>query len=123
MKKMLLLGAALMALSFVPANAAPGNGCSASGGATNVATTCSYVASGGGTYAAATPNSWTITVPDRNSDGQPEVLASSDSAQLPSSGSLASLAGETVTVTMGPDCVPGDVVCGSIGSVTAGETA
>lgn len=120
MKKMLLLGATLMALSFVPAHAERGNGCSASGAAQDAATSCSYTATGAGTYVAATPNSWSITT-IRNLETV--VLASSGSAQAPSSGSFASAAGEKITVTMGPNCVPGNFVCGSVGTVTAVETA
>jgi hypothetical protein len=120
MKKLLLLAAAAMAFAIVPASADAGNGCATGPGEQNAGSTCTYVAaSDTASYLTATPNSWSITVVR---DNEVVVLASGETAP-PSSGTIATIPGETVTVTMGPDCVPGDFVCGNVGTVIVGETA
>lgn len=119
MKKILLLAVAAVAFAFIPASAAPGNGCATGPGEQNAGLSCTYVAGAASArYFTATPNSWSITVVR---DNQVVVLAEGETAP-PSSGTIDTIVGETVTVNMGPDCVPGDFVCGSIGTVSVFET-
>ena len=118
MKKTLLLaGVAALAMSFSPSQAEPGNGCPIVA-ADTAATECTYTATGAATVIAATPNSWSITVVR---DGEPVVLADSESAQVPSTTTINPANGEEVTVTVGPDCA--GPACGSIGALLVLETA
>lgn len=127
MRKLLLGAVGLtLALSLTPAHAERGNGCVAPGQGDTEAIVCTYTAKGPGKFAAATPNSWSITVTRIvNNKEVTLTLASSTSAQVPSTGDLATQAADKVTVTLGPDCVSGDptgMVCGTAGILVAGET-
>lgn len=123
MRKIILAGAAMtLALSLAPSHAEPGTGCAAAGGAQGEALSCTYEATGPGTWVAATPNHWTITVVRVVDDVPTEMtLAESADLQPPGTGELATLAGDEVTITVGPDSA--EVVDGSIGIVAAFETA
>ena len=120
MKKTLLLASvAALALSFAPSQAEVGNGCVAGPGEVEASASCTYQSTGAATnWVAATPNSWTITVVR---DGVTVKLAESDSAAPPSTGTITPQNGETITVTMGPDCA--GPACGSVGVVAVLETA
>lgn len=120
MRKMLLAAALLViGAAIAPAAADPGHGCQIIGGETDAQGSCTYTATGPATYVAATPNNWTITVVR----GQETItLVSEESAQPPSSGAVATAAGDVVTVRMGPDCVPATPVCGWIGLLVVTET-
>ncbi|MEY2435125.1 MAG: hypothetical protein QOC92_4850 [Acidimicrobiaceae bacterium] len=85
---------------------------------------CTYTATGGGSFAAATPNDFSITV---THPGTPPVVTevASGGAMAPNpAGSFAAAAGDTVTVTVKAACAPGDPsgqACGVLGAVAAGE--
>ncbi|MFP5224341.1 MAG: hypothetical protein ACLGH3_02095 [Actinomycetota bacterium] len=122
----IILGAiaAAMALSMGSATADPGNGCATGPGAPEVGGTCTYTASGAASALILTPNSVKIEAM-RTVDGVETtvVLFETDSANPAAQGvrSLATQAGDKVTVTQGPDCVE-EPVCGHIGIVVVGET-
>lgn len=123
----IILGAiaASMALSLGTANAAPGNGCATGPGAAGEGATCDYVATGPGTLLVLTPNSVKVEATRMVNDEEVTVtLFQAGSADPAAQGSrpLATLAGDKVVVTQGPDCVE-DPICGHIGIVVAGETA
>lgn len=118
MRKFMIV--ALIAAAFavmVPAHAAGGSNCVVPGQGLTPEQSCSYVATGPGSFTQATPNGWDISVV-RNA--VKVVLASSGTLGTPSNGSFASLAGETVTVTLHRDCIPTGQ-CGNLGFIAAGD--
>ncbi len=122
MKKVLLAGIlTVLALGLVPAQAEVGNGCYANvdgaPGGYQAGSKCSFTAkAAGAVYVAVTPNSWTIVVTYKDTNGATleRGRVESDSAAPPSTGNVGTLVGDTVTVTMGPDDAAGPVG-GSIG--------
>jgi len=122
MKKILLLGAlCTLGLGLAPAHADPTNGCQAVGVSEGSALTCTYTATGPGIYVAATPNHYTIDVTHTDENGTTTSRpVDSGSLTFPTTGNFAAAAGDTVTVTMGPDDAEG-FVTGSIGIVAAND--
>lgn len=130
MRKIVLI--AMIAAAFAvlsPAQAVPPECVALGQGQSFSAVTCSYTATGAGTYAASTPNSWKIYAL-RDTDGNPltppveVILASSGTLGVPGSGPLASLSGETVYLQLNWACVPGTEEydgCGHLGFVSAGN--
>lgn len=124
--KKLLASAVLMAavgLAGMPAHADPTNACVAgdSAGAPvaqDAPLTCTYTATGPGEYVAATPNSYTISV---THNGVTTTAVDSDSLTPPANGTFAAAAGDTVTVTVGPDDAV--IATGSVGIVAAHDAA
>jgi hypothetical protein len=99
--------------------AGPVNGCVASApagvpGAT-APTTCQYVAgSTTGSFAAATPNHWVITIGS--------AVVAQGGADTPNpAGTYPQAAGDTVTVILYQDCAPPGMPCGAAGAVAAGD--
>ena len=120
MKKLLLLAiGAMFALSLTPSAADVRNGCEAVGQGPTGAIVCKYTAAGPGVWAAATPNSYTIKV----ERGLQTLTLVSRETSPPEGGILETLAGDKVTVSMGPDCVPGTGTtgCGTVGVVRASD--
>lgn len=124
--KKVLLGAvgAVLALSLAPANADAGNGCQAGPGAPDAGQTCTFTATvAGARYVQATPNFVTI-IAERVVDDETVTveLYKKDALDPPGQGTINTLPGDEVTVTMGPDDADPIPVTGSIGIVAVSET-
>jgi hypothetical protein len=79
---------------------------------------CAYTAGGPGAYLAATPNGWTITI--TRAGAVVATIASASGA--PPAGTLATMAGDSVTLTVDPACNPADASqCGAAGTLAAGD--
>jgi hypothetical protein len=92
--------------------------------AANAPATCSYVASGShGTYDARTPSVWSIHVTRGRSTWL--VAGHASAPSLPVSGTFATLPGDRVTVSLGPDLVSARdnnvTADGAVGSISAGD--